>query len=117
MNQICQFITAGAANRLKDIPIPISNNDVAARFTVNDFAPNFSSKMKITLIKTKYYSHFEQLLALQTLNAQKVENSASLIGRKELSLGDSEAFLPFEEFIPLDEPAEEDDVEFGKQWI
>jgi hypothetical protein len=51
------------------------------------------------------------------LNAQKVENSASLIGRKELSLGDSEAFLPFEEFIPLDEPAEEEDVEFGKQWI
>ena len=58
MNQICQFITAGAANRLKDIQIPITNADVAARFTVNDFAPNFSSKMKITLIKTKYYSHF-----------------------------------------------------------
>jgi hypothetical protein len=59
MNQICQFITAGAANRLKDIPVPITNNEIAARFTVNDFAPNFSSKMKITLIKTKYYSASE----------------------------------------------------------
>jgi hypothetical protein len=40
-----------------------------------------------------------------------------LIGRKELSLPDSKAFMPFEEFIPLDEPTESQDIEFGKQWI
>lgn len=67
MNQICQLVTAGSSNRLKDITIDLKNNDVRNRLTVNDFVPNFSSKMKITIIKTKYYSHFDNLLTYQSL--------------------------------------------------
>jgi hypothetical protein len=58
MNQICQLISAGSANRLKDIPLDIKNADLKARLLPNEFTPNFSSKVKITLIKTKNYPYF-----------------------------------------------------------
>jgi hypothetical protein len=54
----------GSSNRLKDINIDLKNNDIKNRLVVNDFTLNFTSKMKITVIKTKYYLHFDNLLNL-----------------------------------------------------
>jgi hypothetical protein len=107
MNQLCQLVTAGSANRLKDIPLELKNGDLKARLLVNDFTPNFSSKVKITLIKARHYPYFEQLLAFQGLHgARNDPAAASLLARRELSLPDSRAFMPYEEWPGLDEPAE-----------
>jgi hypothetical protein len=85
MNQICQLITFGSTNRLKDIPINLNNNDIKSRLLVNDFVANFSTKMKITLIKTKYYPHFDNLLASQNNASSKQELQSSyytLLGKR-----------------------------------
>lgn len=96
MNQICQLITAGSSNRLKDIPVDLKNNDVKTRLTVNDFIPNFTSKMKITIIKTKNYVQFDNLLTYQNLISSKADlHNGNLVSRKELALSDSKAFMPF----------------------
>lgn len=118
MSQICQLLTAGSSNRLKDIPLELKNGELKGRLLTNDFAPNFTSRLKITLIKARHYPYFEQLLTYQTLFASRNDPvSAGLLARRELALGDSRAFMPYEEFPKLDEPAEESAVEFGKQWI
>lgn len=82
MNQICQLITAGSSNRLKDIVIDLKNNDIKNRLSVNDFIANFSSKLKITVIKTKYYSYFDSLLALQSLNTKSEASNMGLVALK-----------------------------------
>jgi hypothetical protein len=118
MNQLCQLLTTGSSNRLKDITLELKNGEWKGRLLVNDFQPNFTSRTKITLIKAKHYPYFEQLLAYQSLLAARNDSAAaSLLARRELSLPDSRAFMPYEEFPALDEPAEEDSVEFGKQWV
>lgn len=118
MNQLCQVLTAASSNRLKDIPLELKNAELKARLQVNDSAPNFTSRLKITLIKTKHYAYFEQLLAYQSLlSARNDPASASLLARRELALPDSRAFMPYEEFPRLDESAENPAVEFGKQWV
>ena len=35
MNQICQLITTGSMNRLRDIEIDLKNNDLKARLLLN----------------------------------------------------------------------------------
>lgn len=35
MNQLCQLVTLGSMNRLKDIEIDLKNNDIKNRLTVN----------------------------------------------------------------------------------
>jgi hypothetical protein len=85
MNQICQLITSGSMNRLKDIPINLNNNEIKARLMVNEFIPNFSTKMKITIIKTKYYSHFDNLISYQNNLSIKSDTHASyytLLGKR-----------------------------------
>jgi hypothetical protein len=107
-------------NRLKDIPIELKNNDIKTRLLVNDFVANFTTKMKITVIKTRYYSYFDSLVSYQNgLNIKPDMHSFyyTLLGKRELSLEDSKAYMPYEEYIPYDDPTEEDDIEFGKQWI
>lgn len=96
MNQLCQLITAGSSNRLKDIPIDLKNNEIKTRLIVNDFVPNFTSKMKITIIKTKNYIHFDHLLTYQNLVSSKADShNGNLVSRKEYALSDSKAFMPF----------------------
>lgn len=85
MNQICQLITAGSTNRLKDLPFDVKNNDVRNRLNVNEFVPNFTTKSKITIIKTKNYAYFETLLTNQnTLNGRPDASNAFYgnLGRK-----------------------------------
>lgn len=118
MNQLCQLLTVGSSNRLKDIPLDLKNGEIKGRLMVNDFQPNFTSRVKITLIKARHYPYFEQLIAYQgLLSARNDPSTASLLARRELALPDSRAFMPYEEFPALDEPAEENQVEFGKQWV
>jgi hypothetical protein len=86
MNQLCQLITAGSMNKLKDVPIDLKNNDVKNRLLINEVAPNFSSKLKITIIKNKDYAYFNNLLAYQNNLLSRDQNQSSsyypLLGRK-----------------------------------
>ena len=122
MNQLSQLISLGSMNRLKDVEVDLKSNDVKVRLLINDFIPNFSSKLKITLIKNKNYADFNSLLTYQSGLMNKSDNHQSsyyaLLGRRELALEDSNAFVPYEHFIAFDESVEEeDDIEFGKQWV
>jgi len=98
MNQICQLVTAGSFNRLKDIQIDLKNNDIKNRLIVNDFVPNFNTKLKITIIKTKHYAHFDSLVGYENnLNIKSDLSSYyyTLLGKRELSLEDSKAYMPY----------------------
>lgn len=90
MNQICQLIMAGSMNRLKDVNIDLKNNDIKAKITFNDFVPNFSSKLKLTIIKNKDYAYFDSLISYQSGLSSRTEslhgNYYSLLGKRELSL-------------------------------
>lgn len=90
MNQICQLITSGSLNRLKDISIELKNNDIKNRLTVNDFTPNFSTKLKITIIKTKDYPYFDNLVSYESGLSTRTDHSThqfySYLGKRELSL-------------------------------
>lgn len=86
MNQICQLITSGSLNRLKDINIELKNNDIKNRLTVNDFAPNFTTKLKLTIIKTKDYPYFDNLVSYESGLSTRTEHSShqyySLLGKR-----------------------------------
>jgi hypothetical protein len=89
MNQLCQMITSGSANRLKDISVELKNNEIKTRLTVNDFVPNFTSKLKITLIKNSNYPYFENLISYESSLANRSDRLNAyytLLGKKELSL-------------------------------
>jgi len=78
MSQICQLITTGASNRLKDISIDLKNNDIKARLIVNDFAPNFNSKLKITIIKTADFPYFDSLISYQSAISNRPDHTQNL---------------------------------------
>ena len=78
MNQICQLITTGSTNRLKDIDIDLKNNDVKVRLTVNDFAPNFNSKLKITIIKTSDFPYFDNMVTYQAALSNRPDHTQNL---------------------------------------
>ena len=86
MNQLCQLVTSGSTNRLKDIEVDLKNNDIKIRLLVNDFVPNFISRLKMTLIKNKDYAYFNNLLTYQSTFLSRVENQQMsvypLLGRK-----------------------------------
>lgn len=86
MNQICQLITTGSTNRLKDIDIDLKNNDIKVRLQVNDFAPNFNSKLKITIIKAADFPYFDNLVSYQSALSNRPDNTHniyfSLLGKK-----------------------------------
>lgn len=109
MHQICQLISSGSMNRLRDVQLNIKNNDLKTRLSFNETVPNFSSKLKITLIKDKDYGYFHSLVGYQNSLLTKTDHHQSsyysLLGKRELSLEDSKAFMPYEVFIPFDEEA------------
>lgn len=122
MNQLCQLITSGSMNRLKDIEIDLKNADLKARLILNDYVPNFMSKLKITLIKNRDYAYFNSLLTYQSFLSGRAENQQNsyypLLARKEMAFEDAKSFMPYEHYLPFDESVEEEqDIEFGKQWI
>ncbi len=86
MNQICQLITSGSMNRLKDVDIDLKNNDIKNRLTFNDFIPNFTTKLKITLIKNKNYSYFNSLITYQSGLLNRIDhnrnNYYSFLGKR-----------------------------------
>ena len=86
MNQLCQLITSGSMNKLKDIPVDLKNNDIKNRLVVNEVVPNFNSKLKITIIKNKDYAYFNNILAFQnnllSKNDHHHSNYYPLLGRK-----------------------------------
>jgi hypothetical protein len=85
MNQICQLITSGSTNKLKDIDIDLKNNDIKNRLVVNDFAPNFNSKLQITIIKTANFAYFDNLVSYQnTLSNRSDTNNVyfNLLGKR-----------------------------------
>ena len=86
MNQICQLITSGSMNRLKDIPVDLKNNDIKVKLSMNDFTPNFITKLKITLIKNQNYSYFNSLVTYQNVLQNKAEYPQnvyySLLGKR-----------------------------------
>jgi hypothetical protein len=112
MNQICQLIVSGSSNHLKDIEIDLKNNDVKTRLLINEFVPNFTSKLKITIIKNKDYCYYNSLISYQNGLLTRGDHHQStyyaLLGKRELSLEDSKSFMPYEQFLPYDESAEDD---------
>ena len=100
----------------------MKNNDVKNRLVVNEFVPNFISRLKISLIKNKDYAYFNNLLTYQNTLLGRVDHQQisyyPLLGRRELVMEDSKSFMPYENYIPFDESADDEpDIEFGKQWI
>jgi hypothetical protein len=93
------MITSGSSNRLKDISFDLKNNDIKTRLSVNDFVPNFTSKLKISLIKNSNYPYFDSLISYENSLANRGDRLNAyytLLGKKELSLEDSKAYMPYE---------------------
>ena len=85
MNQICQLITSGSTNKLKDINIDLKNSDIKNRLVVNDFAPNFNSKLQTTIIKNTDFAYFDNLVSYQNaLSNRSDTNNAyfTLLGKR-----------------------------------
>ena len=99
MNQLCQLVVSGSMNRLKDIEVDLKNNDIKNRLIINEFVPNFNSRLKITLIKSRNYAYFNNLLTYQNTLLSRADNQQisyyPLLGRKELAMEDSKAFMPY----------------------
>ena len=85
MNQICQLITSGSTNKLKDINIDLKNSDIKNRLVVNDFVPNFNSKLQTTIIKNTDFAYFDNLVSYQNaLSNRSDTNNAyfTLLGKR-----------------------------------
>lgn len=111
LNQLCQLITYGGSNKLKDIPLEFKNNELKAKVNPNETLPGFNTKIRMTIIKSQHYHHFENMVSFEnSLNIKPDFNNIyyTFLAKKELTQDDTLSFLPFEDFIlPDDTNAQE----------
>ena len=65
MGQICQIITLGSTNRLKDIQLNLKNLYSEKRLSVNEQVPHFTSKMQKTTMESKHYQAYDTYISYQ----------------------------------------------------